>query len=194
MHSMTVSELGKAVVSGRRCLDAGEAEWLAGLVEFDRSGLWALDGHTCCVSWLVDQCGMRRSTAKEKLRVAYELARRPVVAEAFARGEVSYSKIRAITRITIGDVETDRILVDTAKSVTATDMDKVARHYELIEEQERPVDALARWERRGLRCYNRPDQMAVIETVLPIEQQQRVLGLIDELVEKVPAGAPGSRA
>src|SRR5437763_3798014 len=114
MHSMTVSELGKAVVSGRRCLDAGEAEWLAGLVEFDRSGLWALDGHTCCVSWLVDRCGMRRSTAKEKLRVGFELSRRPLVAQAFATGELSYSKIRAITRITMADEETDRVLVDTA--------------------------------------------------------------------------------
>src|SRR3954454_9187968 len=167
MHSMIVSELGKSLVEGRRRLDAGEAAWLAQLVEFDRAGLWALDGHTSCVSWLVQHCGLRRSTAKEKLRVGYELARRPVIAEALATGDLSYSKIRAITRITMADEETDRVLVDTAKSVTATDMDKVARHYELIEEQERPVDALARWERRGLHCHHRADQMAVIETVLP---------------------------
>src|SRR3954453_22377848 len=149
----------------------------------------ALDGHLSCVCWLVDHCGMRRTTAKEKFRIGYELDRRPVVAEAFATGELSYSKIRAITRVTIGDEETDRVLVDTAKVVTATDMDKVARHYELIEEQERPVDALARWERRGLHRRGRADQMAVIEAVLPAEREQRLLHCIDAVaVDKAPAG------
>src|SRR5947199_8307050 len=115
MHPMTVSELGKSLVEGRRRLDAGEAAWLAELVEFDRDGLWALDGHTCCVSWLVDYCGLSRSTAHEKLRVAYQLWRRPLVAEAFASGELSYSKVRAITRVVNADDETDRVLVETAR-------------------------------------------------------------------------------
>src|SRR3954462_6170504 len=121
MHSMIVSELGKSLVEGRRRLDAGEAVWLADLVEFDRSGLWALDGHTCCVSWLVDHCGLRRSTAHERLRVGYELARRLLVAEALASGELSYSKIRALTRVINTDEETDRVLVDTARDMTAAD-------------------------------------------------------------------------
>src|SRR3954469_3433570 len=115
IHCMTVSGLGKSLVEGRRRLDMGEAEWLAWLVEFDRSGQWALDGHLSCVCWLVDHCGLRRTTAKEKLRVGHELARRPVVAEAFASGELSYSKIRAITRVTLRDQQTDQVLVDTAK-------------------------------------------------------------------------------
>src|SRR4051794_22264234 len=92
MYSMLVSDLGNSLIAARRRLDAGEAEWLGWLVEFDRSGLWALDGHSSCVSWLVDHCGLGRTTAKEKLRVAHELPRRPIVAEAFANGEVSYSK------------------------------------------------------------------------------------------------------
>src|SRR5689334_20159638 len=103
---MIISDLGVALVEGRRRLDAGEAEWLAWLVEFDRSGLWASDGHLCCASWLVEHCGLARSTAKERLRVAWELARRPTLASAFASGEVSYSKVRAITRITNVDEET----------------------------------------------------------------------------------------
>src|SRR5947209_7084405 len=118
MHPMTVSELGKSLVEGRRRLDAGEAAWLAELVEFDRSALWAADGHTCCGSWLVDHCGLRRSTAHERLRVGYELARRPLVAEALASGELSYSKIRALTRVVNTDTETDRVLVETARDMT----------------------------------------------------------------------------
>src|SRR5947199_6244618 len=125
MHPMTVSDLGKSLVEGRCRLDAAEAEWLGRLVAFDRSGQWALDGHLGCVSWLVEHCGLARSTAKERLRVAWELARLPIVAESFARGDVSYSKVRAITRIVNVDEETDRILIETAQAVTAPDMDKV---------------------------------------------------------------------
>src|SRR5437764_14207712 len=98
MHPMTFSELGERLVVGRRRLEAGEAEWLAWLVEFDRGGLWALDGHTCCVSWLVDHCGLGRTTGKEKLRVGFELSRRPIVAQAFAAGEDLDCKIRSKTR------------------------------------------------------------------------------------------------
>ena len=191
---MTVSELGRSLIDGRRRLDAGEAEWLGWLVEFDRSGEWSLDGHLSCVAWLVDYCGLARTTAKERLRIAYELDRRPIIASSFASGELSYSKLRAITRITNVDEETDQILVETARSVTAADLDKVARHYELIEEQERPVDALARWERRGLYRRGRADQMTVVEAVLPVEQAQRLLNSVDGIVEKAPAGAGGTRA
>src|SRR4051794_25759398 len=128
MHSMVASDLGNSLVEGRRRLDSGEAEWLGWLVEFDRSGLWALDGHTCCVSWLVDRCGLSRSTAHEKLRVAYQLWRRPLVAEAFASGELSYSKVRALTRGVNTDDETDGGLVETARDLTASQVEQVARH------------------------------------------------------------------
>ena len=187
MHPMTFSELGERLVVGRRRLDAGEAEWLAELVEFDRSGLWALDGHTCCVSWLVDHCGLRRSTAHEKVRIGYELARRPLVAEALAEGELSYSKIRALTRVANTDEETDRVLVETARDMTAADVERVARHFELLDEQERPTDAMARAQRRGLHGHTRHDGMGVIEAVLPIENQQRVLEAVDAVVDESSA-------
>src|SRR3954451_10890159 len=132
MHSMLVSELGKSLVEGRRRLDAGEAAWLAELVEFDRSGLWAMDGHTCCVSWLVDHCGLRRSTAHEKLRVGYELARRPLVGDALAAGELSYSKMRAVTRVVNTDTEPGWVSGQTARDMTAPDLERVFRHFELL--------------------------------------------------------------
>lgn len=63
--------------------------WLERLAQFDRDQLWALDGHLGCANWLVWRTNMARSTAFEKLRVAHELARRPVIAQAFHCGELS---------------------------------------------------------------------------------------------------------
>ena len=59
------------LVEHRADLDRGEAEWLDRLAEFDRDGLWALDRHFCCATWLVWRTNMARSTAFEKLRIFY---------------------------------------------------------------------------------------------------------------------------
>ena len=81
--------LTEQVISRRRLLGAAESMWLALLVEFDKRCAWAADGAWGAVDWLVVHCGLGRSTAKEKLRVAYELDRRPLISEAFASGEIS---------------------------------------------------------------------------------------------------------
>jgi len=65
------------LVEHRADLDRGEAEWLDRLAEFDRDGLWALDGHFCCATWLVWRTNMARSTAFEKLRIVSGSGSRP---------------------------------------------------------------------------------------------------------------------
>src|SRR3954451_18814608 len=97
--SLSTSELGCLIVARRAAIDSAEARWLLLLAEFDRRSGWAYDGAYDCAAWLVQRCGLGRSTAKERLRVAYELQRRPVLAAAFEAGEVSFSKVRILTRI-----------------------------------------------------------------------------------------------
>jgi hypothetical protein len=53
---------------------------------------------------------MGRATAFEKLRVAHELRRRPVLAAAFESGAVGYSAVRAITRLDGPDPAVDEAL------------------------------------------------------------------------------------
>lgn len=90
---------GQELIEGRAFLDACEAKWLVTLVEFNNACAFEIDGHVSCVAWLVERCGMGRSTAKEKLRTAMELDRRPVIRDAFLDGKLSYSKARALTRL-----------------------------------------------------------------------------------------------
>jgi hypothetical protein len=89
---------------------------------------WAHDGEVSCTDWLVSRCGLSRVTAKDKLRVARELSRRPAVRTAFAAGELSYTKVRAITRIAAND-ETDRWLLKLAERGTAADLEVAVRDY-----------------------------------------------------------------
>lgn len=144
-----VVDAGRWLVEHRVGLDRGEAEWLERLAEFDRDGLWALDGHFCCATWLVWRANMKRSTAFEKLRVAHELSRRPIVADAFARGEISYSAVRAITRMPRPDPAVDEAMVALAASGTASilDVERAVRSYLLYADQERPPADDPKWVR-----------------------------------------------
>ncbi|MBO0727823.1 MAG: DUF222 domain-containing protein, partial [Acidimicrobiaceae bacterium] len=137
---MGVGDVGAWLVEHRAELDRAEAEWLGQLARFDREGSWALDGHLSCASWLVWTTNMARSTAFEKLRVAHELDRRPVIAEAFRDGRLSYSAVRAITRLDRPSSEVDRALVELADSGHASivDLERVVRSYMLYADQERP--------------------------------------------------------
>src|SRR2546423_13300456 len=92
LGTLSVRELGGFLATNRTAIDAAEAKWLHLLAEFDRRCGFAADGHRDSVSWLVHNCGLARSTAKDRLRVAHELGRRPVLAEALAAGKVSYAK------------------------------------------------------------------------------------------------------
>src|SRR5687768_8972939 len=137
-HALSLSELSRRLVEGRRGLDSVEAEWIAWLAEFDRRNGYAFEGHQSCVSWLVQTCGMGRSTAKDRLRVARELQHRPLIAEAFGDGSLSYSKVRALTRVEEADDEADRVFLQAAPACTADQLEQLVRHYKLCQEQETP--------------------------------------------------------
>jgi hypothetical protein len=156
---------GERLASRRSMIDRGEAAWLALLADFDRDQLWELDGQQSCVDWLVWRTHRSRGTAFEKVRIAHELRHRPVVAEAFEAGALSYSATRAITRLDRPDPEVDAALVDLAASGTVRDLEQVVRHYQLCAEQDRPPD-LARLERRGVRLRRGPEGLGTAEITL----------------------------
>ena len=176
-----------------------EAEWFEWLVEFDNHCDWTLDGHANCVSWLVDHCGMARPTAKDKLRVAHQLARRASIGDAYRNGELSYSKVRAITRIDDADFDTDQRMLELARVGDTADVERAVRHWQLIKAQDQPPDAI--WERRGLRRTSKWEGNTTNQLVLPDDVDQRLMQILDgaAAVDKVSAEsadpmAPRSRA
>ena len=81
-------------------LAAAQCRFLQLLAEFDRRGAWAGADIRSCAHWLSWRIGMSLRTATEQLRVAHALRALPAITEAFAAGRISYSKVRAITRLT----------------------------------------------------------------------------------------------
>ncbi|MGC8512266.1 MAG: DUF222 domain-containing protein [Acidimicrobiales bacterium] len=166
--------LGQWLVESRAGMDRGEAEWLERLGEFDRGQFWALDGALSCCSWLMWKVGMARSTAFERLRVAHELFRRPIIAEAFRAGALSYSAVRIVTRMDHPTAEVDQAIVDLAATdgVSVADIERLVRSYELYASQDRaPIDRSA--VERGVsirRGDNGVGQLVVTLTDLEVEE------------------------
>lgn len=80
---------------------AAMCRWLLLVAEFDRREAWGAWDCRSCVHWLSWRCGVSSRTAQEQLRVAHALGRLPLVRAHFASGELSYSKVRAITRVAV---------------------------------------------------------------------------------------------
>jgi len=91
-------ELGARITELYAYLTAATHRFLMLVAEFDRYGYWELDGIHSCAHWLNWKCGIGMNAAREKVRVARALEGLPKISKAFARGEISYSKVRAITR------------------------------------------------------------------------------------------------
>jgi hypothetical protein len=107
-------------------LNAASHRWLVLIAEFDRREGWADGGFTrSCAHWLAWKCGIDRGAAREKLRVARALEGLPAIGAAMARGELSYSKVRALSRV--ATAATEASLLRIALHGTADHVERVVR-------------------------------------------------------------------
>jgi hypothetical protein len=93
-----LDRLGDEIAELSAHLDAATARLLTLIREFDARGGWN-SGFASCAAWLGWRVGLDLGAARERVRVARALGSLPRLAEALARGELSYAKVRALTRV-----------------------------------------------------------------------------------------------
>ena len=120
-----------------------------------------------CAHWLNANCGMDLVTAREKVRIAHALDDLPQITEAFREGELSYSKVRAITRIATWDTEEE--LIELAQATTAEHVAKLVRARRQADHLSAPGAALNAWTHRYLDYHVAQDGSVVFEGRLPAE-------------------------
>jgi hypothetical protein len=166
-------ELIEQVSTQAAHIAAAECRYVLLVAELDRRDLWADGGHCrSCAHWLNWRCGTSLVTAKEQVRVGRALASLPVVRCAFASGEISYSKARAITRVDTPRIE--KMLIDLARWATASQLELIVRSYRRVDAEEGKT-ALANYRRRYVRTYTDDDGMVVIQARLSPEDGAVVL-------------------
>ncbi|TAL16262.1 MAG: DUF222 domain-containing protein, partial [Frankiales bacterium] len=125
LSTLSTDELGAGICLRAGRIAAAEAELLPWVAEFDRREGWAGPGLLSCAHWLAWKVGLSLGAAREQVRVARRLEELPAVAEAYGAGRVSYSKVRAITRV--ADPADGIDWVSLARSSTAAQLEAVVR-------------------------------------------------------------------
>ncbi|MGZ4356125.1 MAG: DUF222 domain-containing protein [Gaiellaceae bacterium] len=115
-------------------LYAGTCRWLELVAELDRRGSWAADGRGSCADWLAWRCALTPRAARKHVRVARKLPGLPLTHAAFAHGELSYAKVRALTRVATAGNEDE--LLALARVCTAAQLERTVRAYRRVSVQE----------------------------------------------------------
>ncbi|MEQ8693682.1 MAG: DUF222 domain-containing protein, partial [Pseudomonadales bacterium] len=163
------------------------------LREFDFRQGWKPYGCNDCAEWMDFRLKLNRKTALEKVRVARALWFVPKIDAAFKAGELSYSQVRALTRI--ANEQNEEALLEKARTMTAGHLEKyvqrlrqgdarVAEHVAKTQQQSRSVLVFA--ESGELSAKLPPDQLALV--------QQALETLVDTLPEDPERDFHASRA
>lgn len=156
---------------------AAMCRWLLLVAEFDRREAWGAWDCRSCVHWLSWRCGVSSRTAQEQLRVAHALGRLPRVRAHFASGELSYSKVRAITRVAVEPYE-EEFFLHFARHATAPMLEKAVSGYRRsgrLDDQ----PAADRHQRRAFRWWVEPDGMIAFEGRMAPEDAAVVIAAIE---------------
>ncbi len=176
-----IDDLDRDIVTLATRINAATYELLVLVREFEeRAGYvqWGLDN---CAEWLAWRCDISMTTALEKVRVARTLKTLPVVSSAFASGELSYSKVRSLTRV--ATAENEDKLVEFALRHTAAHVAEHCRQLRCGSEESLGIAERA-WASRSLRIRRDANRGMMTMTVdLPIEAGE----LLEKALDKARA-------
>jgi Domain of unknown function (DUF222)/HNH endonuclease len=166
-------------------IHASTCRWLSLVAEFDRRQGWAPWGARSCAHWVSWRCGVAPVSAREHVRVARRLEELPAVRAAFARGELSYSKVRAITRV--DGLEREADLLSLARHATAAQLERLVRAHRSVIAVERVAKG-ARAE-RWLTWDHDDDGSLLLRGRLPAEEGAVLIAALDAARERLAAAS-----
>jgi hypothetical protein len=182
--------LRAAVVAAGGRWAAGQRQLLRLVGELDASQEWALDGFPTCAHWVADALDIEVCTVREWLRIGRKLVGLPVVNAAYDEGRLSYSKLRALTRIATPENEAE--LCGIAERVPAGRLAHALAAW--LQRHETPEETEARQhEARGLWWRVDVDGMRVGCFRLPPQPGAVIVAAVDATVSRRHASADASR-
>ena len=186
-----VVALGDRIAELSSRIQAATWELLELIRRFDDRNGWA--GCTSCAEWLGWRTGLAPGAAREHVRVARALADLPKLSDAMRCGKVSYSKMRAITRVATPETEDD--LLNVALSGTAAHVEKIVRAWRRVDRATEQDEDRRRHETRSLRTWVDEDGMVVVRGRLSPEAGAVVRRALEAACDQARGvGAPDADA
>lgn len=189
-RELPLDELADEICASAARIAAATARWLALVAEFDRREGWGGIGMKSCAHWLAWRCGLGPNSAREHVRVARALTGLPRIGAAFAEGRLSYSSVRALTRIADTDNETD--LLELGLACTAAQVERVVRGWRRADRLSDPEPAETA--RFGLQVHWDDDGSLRLSGRLSAEDGALLLTALEAAAERVDAQRPAPSA
>jgi hypothetical protein len=191
----SIDELDAAIGRLVRQMNAECYQMLVLVREFDDRFAWKKWAHKSCAEWLAWRSEIGLSAAREKLRTAHALRNLPAIAAAFEQGRLSYSKVRALTRV--AHMHDEDLLLAYALSTTAENVEERCRQIRNVA-PDSVHHARRAWQSRSLTMWRDEKRGLLRLTVeVPLDEGELIARALDfavaagEVTIDVDPGAVG---
>jgi len=171
-----LDRLGDQIADLSAHLEAATARLLDLIRDFDARGGWN-SGFRSCAHWLSWRVGLDPGAARERVRVARALGTLPLLAAALARGELSYAKVRALTRV--ATPETEARLLAVGRAGTAAHVERIVRGWRRVDRKAEAWETARRHAGRALHISQDEDGMVVVRGRLEPEVGALLMRALD---------------
>ncbi len=189
VDQMPLEQLEREITELAAHINAATCRWLRLVGELDRREGWREWGCKSCAHWLSLRCGLGLTAARQQVRVARALSELPEITASFGRGELSYSQVRALTRVATPEIEAE--LLSVARHATGAQLEVLVGSYRgvLARELEKVNDA----HRTRFLIYSHDDDGSlVISARLPAEEGALVLEALEAAGEELRGPTPSA--
>lgn len=166
--------LGDQIAELCATMTRGDHTLISTIRAFDESGDWAREGALTCAQWLGWRVGMGPAASRERIRVAKALGEFTKIDAAFASARISYSKVRAVTRV--ATLANEELLLEIAQNSTAAQLERICRKFRGCMQDQSPE--AAELKRRVSVRYG-DDGTVRITATLPADEGSRFLAAIE---------------
>jgi len=182
----SLDQLEEDIISLSSHINATEYEFLVLVREFDLRQGWKAYHFNSCAEWLNMKCGISPGTAREKIRVANALFDLTATSLAFQKGDLSYSKARALTRI--ATPQNEEQLLDYAIPATALQVENHCRELRNVQRNSSTADANRLHQQRYLSRSLHGDGSMTISVELPRESGELVMKALELALKEMELG------
>jgi hypothetical protein len=154
MDPLSLDRLGDEIAELSAHLEAATARLLDLIREFDAREGWN-NGFRSCAAWLSWRVGYAPGAAREHVRVARALGSLPLLSQALARGELSYAKVRELTRV--ATPETEARLLAVGRAGTAEHVERIVRGWRRMDRKAEAQEAARHHTARALHVHQDED-------------------------------------
>ncbi|HWK73083.1 MAG TPA: DUF222 domain-containing protein [Povalibacter sp.] len=181
-NSLSRAELASQITELMGHLNAANYRLLKLIAEFDRREGWSDWATKSCAHWLNWQCGIGFGAAREKVRTAHALESLPQLSAAMQRGELSYSKVRELTRVATPQNEDFLLMI--GRHGTAQHVEKMVRCFRHAKEAEELSREALQQAKRSVWYRWATDGSLLLHARLPAETGAMVLKALDAAMDE----------